>query len=74
VGYSFGLGFAVRRSTGSAPMTGSAGEYHWNGVAGTIFWVDPKEDMFVVFMIQSPRSLQHYMGYLRDMVYGAMVQ
>lgn len=74
VGYGFGLGFAVRKTNGGAPYIGSAGEYHWNGVAGTIFWVDPKEDMFVVFMIQSPRSLQHYMAYLRDMVYGAMVQ
>ncbi len=73
-GYTFGLGFAVRKTTGGAPYIGSAGEYHWNGVAGTIFWVDPKQDMFVVFMVQSPRSLQHYMAYLRDMVYGAMVQ
>jgi CubicO group peptidase (beta-lactamase class C family) len=71
-GYGFGLGFAVRRTAGVAPNEGSVGDYWWNGVAGSQFWVDPKEDMFVVFMIQSPRQLRHYMAVLRNMVYGAM--
>ena len=73
-GYGFGLGFAVRRTTGGAADTGNAGEYTWNGVGGTNFWVDPKEDMFVVFMIQSVRQRPHYMSVIRNMVYGAMVQ
>jgi CubicO group peptidase (beta-lactamase class C family) len=73
-GYGFGLGFAVRRSEGGATYEGSQGDYWWNGVAGTQFWVDPKEDMFVVFLIQSPRGLQHYMSLIRNMVYGAMLQ
>ena len=71
-GYGFGLGFAVRRTAGVAPNDGSVGDYWWNGVAGTQFWVDPKEDMFVVFMIQSPKQLRHYMSILRNMVYGAI--
>ena len=71
-GYGFGLGFAVRRSSGVAPDAGSAGDYTWNGVGGTHFWVDPKEDMFVVFMIQSPRQRQHYMSVIRDMVYASI--
>ncbi len=71
-GYGFGLGFAVRRSSGIAPDAGSAGDYTWNGVGGTHFWVDPKEDMFVVFMIQSPRQRQHYMSVIRDMVYASI--
>jgi CubicO group peptidase (beta-lactamase class C family) len=71
-GYGFGLGFAVRRTAGGPPEEGSAGEYTWNGVGGTHFWVDPKEDMFVLFMIQSPRQRQHYMSVMRNMIYGAM--
>jgi len=71
-GYGFGLGFAVRRTAGVAPDEGSAGDYTWNGVGGTHFWVDPKEDMFVLFLIQSPRQRQHYMTVMRNMVYGAI--
>jgi CubicO group peptidase (beta-lactamase class C family) len=71
-GYGFGLGFAVRRTAGVAPDEGSVGDYTWNGVGGTHFWVDPKEDMFVLFMIQSPRQRQHYMTVMRNMVYGAI--
>jgi CubicO group peptidase (beta-lactamase class C family) len=70
-GYGFGLGFAVRKSMGAADE-GSVGEYNWNGVGGTNFWVDPKEDMFVVFMIQSPRQRPHYMSVIRNMVYAAI--
>ena len=51
-GYGFGLGFAVRKETGLSFVTGSAGEYRWGGAAGTAFWVDPKEQMVVVWMTQ----------------------
>jgi CubicO group peptidase (beta-lactamase class C family) len=71
-GYSFGLGFAVRVNEGLAPDNGSVGDYTWNGVAGTNFWVDPKEDMFVVFMITSPRARTHYMTVIRNMVYASI--
>jgi len=56
-GYGFGLGFAVRRDVGISPVNGSPGEYNWGGAGGTAFWVDPKEQMFVVFMMQSPSQL-----------------
>src|SRR5204863_4867668 len=52
-GYGFGLGFAVRRETGLNPVTGSVGEYRWGGAGGTAFWVDPKEQMVVVWMTQA---------------------
>jgi CubicO group peptidase (beta-lactamase class C family) len=71
-GYGFGLGFAVRRTAGGSPENGTVGDYTWNGVGGTHFWVDPKEDMFVVFMIQSPRQRQKYMTLIRNMVYAAI--
>jgi CubicO group peptidase (beta-lactamase class C family) len=51
-GYGFGLGFAIRKETGLNAMTGSAGEYRWGGAAGTSFWIDPKEQMVVVWMTQ----------------------
>lgn len=73
-GYGFGLGFAVRRDAGVAAANSSPGEYNWGGAGGTAFWVDPKEDMFVVFMMQSPRQRVHYRPLLRDIVYAAIVR
>jgi CubicO group peptidase (beta-lactamase class C family) len=73
-GYRFGLGFAVRTDPGVAPMAGSAGEYHWAGAAGTYFWVDPKEKMFVVFMVQAPSKRALYWPLLRNIVYAAIVE
>ena len=59
-GYGFGLGFAVNRAPGEAGMMGSAGEYNWGGAAGTKFWIDPKEDMIGIFMIQIlPNSVDY---------------
>jgi CubicO group peptidase (beta-lactamase class C family) len=73
-GYGFGLGFAVRGNAGVAATNGSAGEYNWGGAGGTAFWVDPKEQMFVVFMMQSPKQRVHYRPLLRDMIYAAIVK
>ena len=52
-GYTFGLGFAVRKETGLNSVPGSAGEFTWAGAAGTGFWIDPKEQMVVVLMTQN---------------------
>jgi CubicO group peptidase (beta-lactamase class C family) len=71
-GYSFGLGFAVRMAEGLAPIPSNPGEYYWGGAAGTYFWVDPKADMFVVFMMQSPKQRQPYRSVLRNIIYGAV--
>ncbi|MCC2635942.1 MAG: hypothetical protein K0S48_3828 [Ramlibacter sp.] len=71
-GYGFGLGFAVRKVTGEAPYLAAAGEYNWGGAGGTYMWVDPKNNMFVVFMMQSPKQRVPYRSILRNMVYGAM--
>ena len=73
-GYGFGLGFAVRRDAGVAATNGSSGEYNWGGAGGTAFGVDPKEQMFVVFMMQSPKQRVHYRPLLRDMIYAAIVK
>ena len=41
---------------------------------GTYFWVDPKEDLFVVFMMQSPKQRVYYRGVLKDMIYAAVLK
>jgi CubicO group peptidase (beta-lactamase class C family) len=73
-GFGFGLGFAVRKDAGVSPFAGSVGEYNWGGAGGTYFWVDPKEDMFVVFMMQSPKHRVPYRYLLKDMVYAAVTK
>jgi CubicO group peptidase (beta-lactamase class C family) len=74
VGFGFGLGFAVRKDAGVSPLAGSVGEYNWGGAGGTYFWVDPKEDMFVVFMMQSPKWRVPYRAVLKDMIYAAVTK
>ncbi len=71
-GHGFGLGFAVRRTTGESPWITPAGDYWWGGAGGTYFWVDPRSDLFVVFMMQSPRMRTVYRSVLRNMVYAAV--
>jgi len=51
-GLGFGLGFQVRRDAGIAGIAGSVGEYGWAGNAGTLFWIDPKEQLIALYMIQ----------------------
>jgi CubicO group peptidase (beta-lactamase class C family) len=70
-GFGFGLGFAVRTEAGVSPQNGSVGEYNWSGAGGTTFWVDPKEDLFVVFMMQSPSQRTRYRTMLHNVIYGA---
>jgi CubicO group peptidase (beta-lactamase class C family) len=74
VGFGFGLGFAVRRDAGVSPFIGSVGELNWGGAGGTYFWADPKEDLFVVFMMQSPKQRVPYRFVLKEMVYAAITK
>ncbi len=73
-GYGFGLGFAVRRATGEAPYPGEAGEFYWGGAGGTYMWVDPKSEMFVIFMMQSPKQRLYYRSLIRNMVYASVLK
>jgi CubicO group peptidase (beta-lactamase class C family) len=70
-GYGFGLGFAVRLHAGIAQVPGSVGQYYWGGLAGTTFWVDPKEQLFALLLIQAPGQREYYRVLFRDMVYAA---
>ncbi|MBR0711250.1 serine hydrolase domain-containing protein [Bradyrhizobium liaoningense] len=71
-GHGFGLGFAVRTQAGIAPFPGSVGQYFWSGIAGTFFWIDPKEDLFAVFMTQGPGQRDYTRTLVRDLVYAAV--
>ncbi len=51
-GLGFGLGFEVRTRVGDAAIEGSIGEYGWAGNAGTLFWIDPKEQLIAIYMVQ----------------------
>jgi CubicO group peptidase (beta-lactamase class C family) len=57
-GYGFGLSVAVRRETGFAGIMGTPGDFHWGGASGTYFWVDPKEELSVVFMAAAPGAMR----------------
>lgn len=71
-GYGFGLGFAVRLHAGIARTPGSVGEYFWGGLAGTTFWVDPKEQLFAILLIQAPGQRVYYAALFRDLVYASI--
>jgi len=72
-GYTFGLGFAVRQGAGIAALPGSAGEFMWGGYAGTYFWVDPKEEIAAVYMVQAPSPMRpYYRRLFKQMVYAAI--
>jgi CubicO group peptidase (beta-lactamase class C family) len=73
MGQGFGLGFAVRNEQGRNPLPGSPNDYYWGGAYGTYFWHDPREHLYVVFMMQSPVSRLQYRYLLRDLVYQALV-
>jgi CubicO group peptidase (beta-lactamase class C family) len=70
-GFGFGLGFAVRSEAGVSPIEGSVGEMNWSGAGGTTFWIDPKENMFVIFMAQTVSQRQRLRIALKNVVYGA---
>ena len=68
-GYGFGLGFAVRTSTGVNDMPGSVGEYLWGGAQGTWFWIDPREKLIAIFMSQRPGDVRvHYRRMVKNLV------
>jgi len=72
-GVGFGLGFAVGLGPAATAMAGSGGEFYWGGAASTAFWVDPVEDLFVVFMTQLYPSIAYpFRAQLRALVYQAI--
>jgi CubicO group peptidase (beta-lactamase class C family) len=72
-GLGFGLGFAVVVDRAKIMTPGNIGEYFWGGSAGTAFWIDPRDELAVVFMTQLiPSNIWPIRQQLRTLVYAAM--
>ena len=72
-GVGFGLGFSVLLDPAASQVSGSKGELAWGGAASTAFWIDPLEDMAVVFLTQLlPSSTYNVRRELRSLVYSAL--
>ena len=74
LGIGFGLGFAVRTHVGRNPLPGSVGDFSWSGVTGTYFWIDPKQQLIAILMMQAPIQRLHYRYLMRTLVYQAIVK
>jgi CubicO group peptidase (beta-lactamase class C family) len=73
-GVGFGLGFSVMQSPARAHILGTPGEFAWGGAASTAFWIDPAEDLIVIFMTQlMPSSSYPLRRELRVLTYGALI-
>ena len=74
MGTSFDLGFAVRTDPGRNPVPGSVGDFSWAGILGTYFWVDPREKLVTVLMMQVPQAtIVPYWRQTRTLVYQALM-
>ena len=74
-GVGFGLGFGVTVDPAATMIPGSKGDFFWGGAASTFFWVDPVEDLTVVFMTQLlPSSAYAVRRELRTLVYSAFTE
>ncbi len=71
-GYGFGLGVAVRLAEGGSPLPGSRGDYNWGGLFGTSFFVDPKERLIGIWMMQNPGGRSYYAQLFRNAVYASL--
>ncbi|WP_376712094.1 serine hydrolase domain-containing protein [Bradyrhizobium hereditatis] len=67
----FGLGFAVRTSP-PPNTTWPLGEYRWDGAGGSFYFVDPQDDLLVVFMVQAPTQGGRIQLALKTMMYEAL--
>jgi CubicO group peptidase (beta-lactamase class C family) len=69
----FGLTFAIDPPPGKLPAVGSGGTFWWGGAAGTSFWIDPKEHMIGVFLINILPPNNNAADQFRRMAYEALV-
>lgn len=73
-GVGFGLGFSIMLDPSRAQILGTPGEFAWGGAASTAFWVDPQEDLIVIFMTQlMPSSSYPLRRELRTLTYAALI-
>jgi CubicO group peptidase (beta-lactamase class C family) len=73
-GLGFGLGFEVRIQLGEAALPGAVGEYGWAGAGGTLFWIEPKEQLVAIYMAQvSDGDRPLLLSQFRTMVQSAII-
>ena len=73
-GVGFGLGFAMIVDIPRTQNVGSLGEYYWGGAASTIFWIDPVEDMIVIFLTQfMPSGTFNFRGQIKQILYPGLL-
>jgi CubicO group peptidase (beta-lactamase class C family) len=74
-GVGFGLGFYVVEDVGARGTPGSVGEFGWGGAYHSVYWVDPEEELVVVYLTQViPAGGLDDHGKLRALVYQALVE
>jgi CubicO group peptidase (beta-lactamase class C family) len=74
-GVGFGLGVSVTLDPVKAKVPGSFGDFGWGGAASTAFWIDPIEDLSVVFLTQLlPSSTHPLRSQLKQLVHQAIVE
>lgn len=74
-GSGFGLNFAVVTSPREVGYPVNAGEYFWAGIATTLFWIDPDENLIAVMMTQYlPFNDLHFRDIMHRMVYAAIIE
>jgi CubicO group peptidase (beta-lactamase class C family) len=72
--YGFGLGLAVRATPGVVRMMGSVGQFSWPGASGADWWVDPKEELAVVYLSAAPGPIRwHYRQKINALVYQSII-
>src|SRR6185436_12060443 len=74
-GQGFGLGFAVLLDQAVAQIIGTPGEFYWGGAASTAFFVNPAEELIMLFLTQlRPSSTYPIRRELRATVYSAITE
>ena len=72
-GVGFGLGFANKLDPVRNGFPASVGSFFWGGLASTLFWVDPAEELVVIFLTQLiPSSTFNFRGQLESIIYAAL--
>lgn len=73
LGVGFGLNFGVVKDVVKTGMSGRVGEYYWNGLANTLFWIDPEEEIIAILMTNIlPSSIYPLRSEMREYVYRAL--
>jgi CubicO group peptidase (beta-lactamase class C family) len=73
-GIGFGLGFSVMLDPSRAQVIGTAGEYAWGGMASTMFWIDPREELIGMLLTQlMPSSSYPLRREMKVLTYQALI-